>query len=106
MTTRWITRLEILLRFGLALGCLGAVAGLAANVAIAFFGTPNGSLVSAVLGGVAEVILSSMLLAGSYPFYSPSSALLSAVVAGFAALGVSEIVRRGLALLQKAEATI
>ncbi|TDC96612.1 DUF2975 domain-containing protein [Nonomuraea deserti] len=65
-----------------------------------------GSLASAALGMVAEAALAAMLLTESYPFYPPSSALLWAVVAGFAALGVSEIVRRGLALLQEVEATI
>ncbi|GAA3208355.1 DUF2975 domain-containing protein [Nonomuraea helvata] len=65
-----------------------------------------GSAVSAVLGMIAEAILSSMLLTESHPFYLPSSALLGSVVAGFAALGVSEIVRRGLTLLEEVEATI
>ncbi|MFC4119536.1 DUF2975 domain-containing protein [Nonomuraea zeae] len=201
MSTRWIIRLETLLSVGFTLGCLGALAGLATNVAIAFFDAPNGlgiplrvldipvaglaadgasigdataevtvrpegasplagllylllwapgtatgllalftviralgrarsgdralfsavtaghlrrlgwilivgSVVSAVLGSVAETILASMLLAESYPFYPPSGEVLGAVVAGFAALGVSEIVRRGLTLLEEVEATI
>lgn len=201
MPTRWITRLEILLTFGLVLGCLGALAGLAMNAGMAFFGTPNGmgiplrvfdvpaeglaaggatidavradvrvspdgaaplhgllyllmwapgtatwllavftlvralrrarsgdralfstatardlrrlgwiliagSLVSAVIGMVAEAILSSMLLAESYPFYPPTGDVLGVVVTGFAALGVSEIIRRGLALLEEVEATV
>ncbi|MEO3804089.1 hypothetical protein [Nonomuraea sp. B1E8] len=46
------------------------------------------------------------MLTESYPFYPPSSTLLWAVVAGFAALGVSEIVRRGLALPEEVEATV
>ncbi|MFC5830789.1 hypothetical protein [Nonomuraea insulae] len=100
MPTRWITRLEILLSFALVLGCLGALAALGANVLIA------GSLVSAVLGSASEAILSSMMLAESYAFHAPPSAVLGGVVAGFAALGVSEIVRRGLVLLQEVEATI
>lgn len=65
-----------------------------------------GSLVSAVLGSASEAILSSMMLAESYAFHAPPSAVLGGVVAGFAALGVSEIVRRGLVLLQEVEATI
>ncbi|MEV4114081.1 DUF2975 domain-containing protein [Nonomuraea sp. NPDC049695] len=65
-----------------------------------------GSAVSAVLGMVAEAMLSSRLVTESHPFYPPSSALLGSVVAGFAALGVSEIVRRGLTLLEEVEATI
>ncbi|MFC7107388.1 hypothetical protein ACFQQB_47530 [Nonomuraea rubra] len=47
-----------------------------------------------------------MLLAETYPFYLPSGEFVGAVVAGLAALGVSEIVRRGLALLEEVEATI
>ncbi|MBF8187235.1 DUF2975 domain-containing protein [Nonomuraea sp. K274] len=66
-----------------------------------------GSLVSAVLGMVAEAVLASMLLAESHPFYLPPWGELSGgLVAGFAALGVSEIVRRGLLLLEEVEATI
>ncbi|MEV0616226.1 hypothetical protein AB0I81_23125 [Nonomuraea sp. NPDC050404] len=65
-----------------------------------------GSLASGVLGTAAEVILSSMLLTENYPIYQPSGLLPAGVVAGFAALGVSEIVRRGLALLEEVEATI
>jgi hypothetical protein len=201
MPTRWIIRLETLLSTGLALGVLGALAGLLANVAIAFFGTAKGmgiplqvfdvpaagmtvggatveaisaevtvrprgaaplvgllyllmwapgtatallalftvvralrrarsgdralfstvtadhlrrlgwilivgSVVSAVLGAVAQAILSPMLLAETHPFHLPSGELVGAVVAGLAALGVSEIVRRGLALLEEVEATI
>ncbi|MEO3884925.1 hypothetical protein [Nonomuraea sp. B5E05] len=65
-----------------------------------------GSLASAALGMVAEATLAAMLLTESHAFYPPSSTLLWAVVAGFAALGVSEIVRRGLALLEEVEATV
>ncbi|MEV1240367.1 DUF2975 domain-containing protein [Nonomuraea sp. NPDC050022] len=65
-----------------------------------------GSLVSAVIGTVAEVMLSSMLLTESYPFYGPSAVQLVAIFGGFVALGVSEIVRRGVALLEEVEATI
>ncbi|TYB67853.1 DUF2975 domain-containing protein [Nonomuraea sp. PA05] len=65
-----------------------------------------GSIVSGVLGSVAQAILSPMLLAESYPFYPPPPAMISGVVAGMTALGVSEIVRRGLALLEEVEATI
>ncbi|WP_188192793.1 DUF2975 domain-containing protein [Nonomuraea sp. SYSU D8015] len=65
-----------------------------------------GSLVSAAIGMVAEAILSSMLLTESHPFYPPSGELVGVVVAGFAALGVSEIIRRSLALLEEVEATI
>ncbi|TDD08000.1 DUF2975 domain-containing protein [Nonomuraea diastatica] len=65
-----------------------------------------GSLASAALGMVAEAALAAELLTESHPFYPPSGTLIWAVVAGFAALGVSEIVRRGLALLQEVEATI
>ncbi|TMR20686.1 DUF2975 domain-containing protein [Nonomuraea turkmeniaca] len=201
MPTRWIIRLDILLSIGLALGCLGALAGLVMNAGMAFFGTPSGvgvplrvfdvpvdglaaggatidavsaevtvrpdgaeplqgllhllmwapgtatgllamftlvralrrarsgdralfsaatardlrrlgwiliagALVSAVIGMVTEAILSSMLLAESHPFYPPPGELLGVIVAGFAALGVSEIVRRGVALLEEVEATI
>ncbi|MGP3955013.1 DUF2975 domain-containing protein [Nonomuraea sp. 3N208] len=201
MSTRWLIRLQILLSFGLVLGCLGALAGLAATAGMAFFGTPAGigiplrvfdvpaegmaapgatvgdataevvvrpegaaplaglfylllwgpgtatwvlalftlvralrratmgdralfsaatgrdlrrlgwiliagSLVSAAIGMVAEAILSSMLLAETHPIHWPPGEVLGAVVAGFAALGVSEIVRRGLALLEEVEATI
>ncbi|MFI6318645.1 hypothetical protein ACIBG8_14045 [Nonomuraea sp. NPDC050556] len=65
-----------------------------------------GSLAAALVGMVAEALLASILLTRSYPFYPPSLALLGAIVAGFAALGVSEIVRRGLILLKEVEATI
>ncbi|WP_043638660.1 DUF2975 domain-containing protein [Nonomuraea candida] len=201
MPTRWITRLETLLSIGLALGCLGVLAGLATNVLIAFFGAPAGtgvplrvpavpvpgavapgasagavtaevmvrpegaaplesllyllmwlpatvtgllalftlvralrrarsgdralfsavtaghlrrlgwilicgSIGSAVLGWAAEAILSSMLLTDDRLFFPPPAALPGAIVAGVAALGVSEIVRRGLALLEEVEATI
>ncbi|MFI7634696.1 hypothetical protein [Nonomuraea sp. NPDC049400] len=61
---------------------------------------------SAVLGTVAEAILSSMLPAESYPFHPPSSAPLRSLVAGSAAPGVPEIVRRGPAPLEEAEATV
>ncbi|TDE26707.1 DUF2975 domain-containing protein [Nonomuraea mesophila] len=201
MPTQWITRLETLLSFALVLGCLGALAALAANVAITVSGAPKGisiplrvfdvptsglvvagvtvdgvtaeamvrpqgasplagllyllmwapgaatglfalftlvralrrarsgdralfsattaallrrigwiliagSFASAVLGMAAEAALASMVLTESYPFYPPSDTLLWAVVAGFASLGVSEIVRRGLALLEEVEATV
>ncbi|UBU16891.1 DUF2975 domain-containing protein [Nonomuraea gerenzanensis] len=65
-----------------------------------------GSLVSGVLGSVAQTILSAMLLTERYPFYAPPGEVIGGVVAGMAALGVSEIVRRGLALLEEVEATI
>lgn len=65
-----------------------------------------GSLASGVLGMVAEPILASMLLATSYPFYLSSGDVLAGVVTGVVALGVSEIVRRGLVLLEEVEATI
>ncbi|MFC4007596.1 DUF2975 domain-containing protein [Nonomuraea purpurea] len=66
----------------------------------------GGSLASAAIGMVAEAILSSMLLTTSYPIYMPPGTLLWAAVAGVAALSVSEIVRRGVALLEEVEATI
>ncbi|MGI5489451.1 hypothetical protein [Microtetraspora malaysiensis] len=65
-----------------------------------------GSLASALLGMVAEALLASMLLATNVLFYPPSSALLSTLVAGFIALSVSEIVRRGLVLLEEVEGTV
>jgi hypothetical protein len=65
-----------------------------------------GSLASALLGMVAEALLASMLLATNVLFYPPSSALLGALVAGFIALSVSEIVRRGLVLLEEVEGTV
>ncbi|WP_344474014.1 DUF2975 domain-containing protein [Nonomuraea monospora] len=65
-----------------------------------------GALVSGVLGSAAQAILSPMLLAETYPFYAPPGEVIGGVVAGMAALGVSEIVRRGLALLEEVEATI
>ncbi|MEV0167850.1 Protein of unknown function (DUF2975) [Nonomuraea fuscirosea] len=65
-----------------------------------------GSLATGLLGVVAERMLASMLLSRSYPFYAPPGEVLAGVVAGVAMLAVSEIVRRGLALLEETEATI
>lgn len=65
-----------------------------------------GSLVTALLGMVAEPVLASMLLNSSHLFYAPSAAVLAGVVTGVAVLAVSEIVRRGLVLLEEVEATI
>ncbi|NJP98021.1 DUF2975 domain-containing protein [Nonomuraea sp. FMUSA5-5] len=65
-----------------------------------------GSIVSAVLDSAAQVMLASMLLTESRPFYPPSGEVVGGVVAGLVALGVSEIVRRGLVLLEEVEATI
>ncbi|MEV5898013.1 DUF2975 domain-containing protein [Nonomuraea fuscirosea] len=65
-----------------------------------------GSLATGLLGMVAERMLASMLLSKSYSFYAPPGEVLAGVVAGVAMLAVSEIVRRGLALLEETEATI
>ncbi|MFG1966834.1 DUF2975 domain-containing protein [Nonomuraea sp. NPDC049028] len=65
-----------------------------------------GSLATGALGMVAEPILSSLLLAKSYPFHLEVGEVLAGVVTGVAVLGVSEIVRRGVALLEEVEATI
>ncbi|MER7500353.1 DUF2975 domain-containing protein [Nonomuraea pusilla] len=65
-----------------------------------------GSLAAGLLGMVAEAILASMLLAQSYPFYPPSGEVVVGVVTGVAVLAVSEIVRRGLVLLEEVEATV
>lgn len=65
-----------------------------------------GSLATGALGMVAEPLLASMLLAESHPFYLPPGDVLAGIVAGMAVLGVSEIVRRGLVLLEEVEATI
>ncbi|GAA4534626.1 MULTISPECIES: DUF2975 domain-containing protein [Nonomuraea] len=65
-----------------------------------------GSLATGLLGMVAEPILASMLLAKSYSFYPPSGEEVAGVVTGVAVLAVSEIVRRGLVLLEEVEATI
>ncbi|MFB4279560.1 DUF2975 domain-containing protein [Nonomuraea sp. MTCD27] len=65
-----------------------------------------GSLATGLLGMVAEPILASMLLDKSHPFYPPPGEVLAGVVTGVAMLAVSEIVRRGLVLLEEVEATI
>ncbi|MDA0635774.1 DUF2975 domain-containing protein [Nonomuraea sp. MCN248] len=65
-----------------------------------------GSVATGLLGMVAEPILASMLLAKSHPLYAPSGQELAGVVTGVAVLAVSEIVRRGLVLLEEVEATI
>ncbi|QYC40267.1 hypothetical protein Nocox_13250 [Nonomuraea coxensis DSM 45129] len=65
-----------------------------------------GSLASAAISTAAEAMLSSMLLTESYPIQGPSAVQFVAVLGGFVALGVSEIVRRGVALLEEVEATI
>ncbi|GGS86289.1 DUF2975 domain-containing protein [Nonomuraea spiralis] len=65
-----------------------------------------GSLVSAVSGTVAQAILSGMLLMTGQMFDPPPGGTLVALVAGLCALGVSEIVRRGVVLLDEVEATI
>ncbi|MDX3109605.1 hypothetical protein [Nonomuraea angiospora] len=65
-----------------------------------------GSLGTGLLGMVAEPILASMLLAKSYPFYPPPPEVWIGAVTGIAVLAVSEIVRRGLVLLEEVEATI
>ena len=201
MSTKWLTRLQILLTFFLILACFGALAMLFSTVVIAFVGTTNGtgvplrvldvpiegmaapgaviesasadvtvlpqgpaplvgllflllwapgvvttllalftvvralsragagdralfssvtaghlrrlgwiliigSLATGVLSMVAEPILASMLLSKSYRFYASPAGVLAGVVAGVAILAVSEIVRRGLRLLEETEATI
>jgi hypothetical protein len=65
-----------------------------------------GYLVPGLISMVAEAILASMLLTKSYPIYGPPAAHLVAILGGLAALGVSEIVRRGVTLLEEVEATI
>ncbi|MEU5866307.1 DUF2975 domain-containing protein [Nonomuraea sp. NPDC047529] len=65
-----------------------------------------GSLVSAVLGTAAQAILSGMLLTTGPAFVLRPDAPLAGLVAGLCALGVSEIVRRGVVLLDEVEATI
>ncbi|MFI9556236.1 DUF2975 domain-containing protein [Nonomuraea endophytica] len=65
-----------------------------------------GSIAAALLGWLAKTLLSSMLLAESFMFQPLPGGGLIGVVAGAAALGIAEIVRRGLALLQEVEATI
>ncbi|MEU7860511.1 hypothetical protein [Nonomuraea sp. NPDC049141] len=65
-----------------------------------------GSLATGVLGAVSESILASILLAKSYPFYLQTGDVLMGVVTGMAVLGVSEIVRRGVVLLEEVEATV
>ncbi|MFI6396096.1 hypothetical protein ACIBHY_53630 [Nonomuraea sp. NPDC050547] len=65
-----------------------------------------GSIATAFLGWLAKTLLSSTLLAESFMFQPLPGGGLIGVVAGAAALGIAEIVRRGLALLQEVEATI
>ncbi|MEV4893104.1 DUF2975 domain-containing protein [Nonomuraea sp. NPDC055795] len=65
-----------------------------------------GSIATALLGWLAKTLLSSTLLAESFMFQPLPGGGLIGVVAGAAALGIAEIVRRGLALLQEVEATI
>ncbi|WP_432930137.1 DUF2975 domain-containing protein [Microbispora sp. CA-135349] len=65
-----------------------------------------GSLASALLSMFAEAMLASILLGANAQLHLPSSALLGTVVAGVVALSVSEIVRRGLVLLEEVEATV
>ncbi|MFI7641527.1 DUF2975 domain-containing protein [Nonomuraea sp. NPDC049400] len=65
-----------------------------------------GSLATGLLGMVAEPILASMLLDKSNSFYPPSGEVVAGVVTGVAVLAVSEIVRRGVVLLEEVEATI
>ncbi|MGW4410195.1 DUF2975 domain-containing protein [Nonomuraea sp. NPDC004702] len=65
-----------------------------------------GSLVSAGLGTAAQAILSGMLLTTGPAFVPAPGVPLAGLVAGLCALGVSEIVRRGVALLDEVEATI
>jgi hypothetical protein len=65
-----------------------------------------GSLASGLLGMVAEPVLALMLLNESHPFYPPSGEVVAGAVTGVAALAVSEIVRRGLVLLEEVEATV
>ncbi|MFD1544814.1 DUF2975 domain-containing protein [Nonomuraea guangzhouensis] len=65
-----------------------------------------GSLATGVLGTVSESILTSILLAKDYPFYLQMGDALMGVVTGMAVLGVSEIVRRGVMLLEEVEATV
>ncbi|MEV3980066.1 hypothetical protein [Nonomuraea sp. NPDC049758] len=112
-------------------GCLGALTALGATVLIAVFGTAGGigvplpvsgvtaghlrrlgriliagSLVSAGLGAAARAILSGMLLTTGPAFVPAPGVPLAGLVAGLCALGVSEIVRRGVALLDEVEAPI
>ncbi|WP_310713962.1 helix-turn-helix domain-containing protein [Nonomuraea sp. 3-1Str] len=54
-----------------------------------------GSLATGALGMVAEPILSSLLLAKSYPFHLQGGDVLAGIVTGMRCWGVSEIVRRG-----------
>ncbi|MFI6177136.1 hypothetical protein ACIA8R_16520 [Nonomuraea sp. NPDC051191] len=66
----------------------------------------TGSLVSAALGTTAQAILSGMLLTTGPAFVPRPDAPPAGLVAGLCALGVSEIVRRGVVLLDEVEATI
>ncbi|MFI6481410.1 DUF2975 domain-containing protein [Nonomuraea sp. NPDC050663] len=66
----------------------------------------GGTLIAALLGVLAKALLSSLLLTESAPVTLPAISTLTAIVAGAGALAVSEIIRRGLALLEEVEATI
>ncbi|WP_157254738.1 DUF2975 domain-containing protein [Nonomuraea typhae] len=65
-----------------------------------------GTAASSVLSWLAKTLLSGVLLTQVNPVQPPSGGGLVAMLFGAAALGIAEIVRRGLALLEEVEATI